>query len=159
MAFSEPKPKVLKDLLKESHFDASPLRNLFAENIFSCSNMNMGLKQTIAEISAKMMFGNIGSHRSHSDSSGRLLFLDKAFPLIQRRFKLVCPIGEGTFSQIFKAEDLYTGRKEVAVKIVRQAYDALAIRELLLLRYFASKTAKGASPCTEAPYFQCLYTI
>lgn len=40
-----------------------------------------------------------------------------------KKYKLVCKKGEGTFSEVVKAENLETG-KEYAIKCMKQSFDS-----------------------------------
>ena len=97
--FSEPKSEDLSALLKDlivPRVDSNPPRRL-----------TLGIKQLHAEIIANKNFkaSNFSFKQKHSDDTGRLLF-GESTPLLGKRYRLLETIGEGTFSQIFKASDL-----------------------------------------------------
>lgn len=108
--------------------------------------LTIGLKQTYSEISAVKAFGRGTVIRSSMTNAQGQLIVSKTFPLLSKRFKLLDAVGLGTFSQIFKATDGFTG-KPVAIKIMNRGLDMLGNREIVFLRYFAMKCRRGINPC------------
>ena len=110
----------------------------------------LGLGQLYAEINAAQKFGASVVTRYHSDfDSGRLMYDASSlgtFPLLSKRYKITSLLGEGTFSQIFKASYLQMGLENnyVAIKVMKIGYDILGYRESTYLKYFASKSCKGS---------------
>lgn len=108
--------------------------------------LTMGLKQTYSEISAAKSFGKGFIMRSSMANAQGQLMVGKSFPLLTKRYKLLDAVGVGTFSQIYKATDCFTGRS-VAIKIMNRGLDMLGNRERVFLRYFALKCRRGINPC------------
>ena len=110
----------------------------------------LGLRQLYAEINAAKKFGASVATRCHSDfDTGRLMYdvnSINTFPLLSKRYKITGQLGEGTFSQIFKASYLQMGLESnyVAIKVMKVGYDILGYRESTYLKYFASKSCKGS---------------
>ena len=67
-------------------------------------------------------------------------------PILLKRYRLVELIANGTFSQIFKAVDLFLQRA-VAVKVMRIGYSLLGRKEVALLQFIALKTLVGCKYC------------
>lgn len=112
--------------------------------------LTLGLKQTYSEISATKAFGRGSLVRSNMCNAQGQLIVGKSFPLLSKRYKLLDSVGLGTFSQIYKATDCFTGRS-VAVKIMNRGLDMLGNREILFLRYFAMRCRRGINPCKSLP--------
>ena len=74
----------------------------------------------------------------------------KSMPIIYKRYKLLCMIGEGTFSKIFKALDSFTG-KCVALKIMKDC-NFLGWRESSFLYFFGHKTRRRPKFCKFTPF-------
>lgn len=105
--------------------------------------MTLGLTHLINEISSSSAFaGKVARINSHSDSTGRFI-MGNSNPILYKRYKLQELIGEGTFSQIYKATDSYSCC-DVAIKIMRIGFNVLGMREVAFLRYFNSKQLRGA---------------
>lgn len=105
--------------------------------------MTLGLTHLINEISASSAFkGIISKSNSHSDSTGRFI-IGTSNPILSKRYRLHELIGEGTFSQIYKATDSYSGGN-VAIKLMRIGFHVLGMREVAFLRCFNSKQLRGA---------------
>ncbi|KAJ1419558.1 kinase-like domain-containing protein [Ochromonadaceae sp. CCMP2298] len=104
--------------------------------------MAVALRQTYVEIDATRSFPS--SRRTSTlptDEWGHLL-VGSSFPILLRRYRLLRQLGQGSFSQIFRAADLFHG-KEVAIKVMRIGYGTLGRREGTMLRCLARSTAKG----------------
>ena len=146
MAFCEPKDQDLLSTLNEHSLPPSQSSQLHSKaNIIR--RCTLGLPQLYTEISAAAAFGGTvaKSGTSHSDSRGHLN-IGASNPILAKRYKLQEIIGEGTFSQIFRAIDVYSGRA-VAVKVMRVRFGILGAREVTFLRYFNSKELRGPQHC------------
>ena len=69
---------------------------------------------------------------------------EKIFPYsMDDRYRVLHPLGEGTFSQIFKAVDTYVG-KDVAVKVLNHGCELLGRREGQYIQYMNRKNIRGS---------------
>ena len=141
MAFAEPPDN---DLLTILTANSSSSSSGWAESINLLRRSTLGLTQLFTEISAAKSFGGTVSLRqeSHSDSTGRLN-IGESNPILGKRYRLVEQIGEGSFSQIYKALDTYSGT-HVAIKILKVGMDLMGDRETRFLQYFRTKEVRGA---------------
>lgn len=139
MAFSEP---VNEDLIVVLQ---SPCQVHSGCNLLRRSTL--GLSRLIRQISESFSIGGIVSQciSSHSDASGRLN-LGAPNPCMLQRYTLHAMIGEGTFSQIYRATDSYSS-KVVAIKVMRVGLHLLGMRETSFLRYLNSKELRGSQSC------------
>jgi len=120
----------------------------------------LGLQQLFTEIAASKAFGGGGGCNSSSGAGGsggsssgsgsnhaaggRLTIdTDDASPTVAKRYRLLEQIGEGAFSQIYKALDNYSGA-HVAIKVLKTGYDVLGDRETRFLRHFHAKERRCA---------------
>jgi serine/threonine protein kinase len=111
--------------------------------------LTLGIKQVYGEIDASRSFGaqNIMTYNPTfpTNELGHLL-VGKVSPTIVKRYRLVEQVAIGTFSQIFKAIDVYLN-KEVALKVIRVGYGSMGARESSMLHYLASKSLRGHHNC------------
>ena len=108
--------------------------------------ITMGLNRVHSEVLASKKFGKSSlSTASHFSKEGQLI-IGRSFPVLDKRYTLSESVGQGTFSQIFKAKDSFTD-KEVAIKIMKAGYNVLAVREQLCLSHYATKTRIGSRCC------------
>lgn len=116
----------------------------------NCGNvirkLTLGIKQTYSEISASKAFGGNTASRSMVTNAQGQLVVTKSFPLLSKRYKLMDLIGQGTFSQIYKATDCYSG-KSVAIKIMSRGYEVLGMRERMFIQHFTMRCRRGSNPC------------
>lgn len=138
MAFSEPKNQDLVTALQDS-----------SQTQYGCNLLRrstLGSSDLFREISATASFsGAVLCTNSKSDSLGRL-DIGSSNPTLVKRFRLLEIIGEGTFSQIFKAEDIYSSQT-IAIKVMRIGFHVLGMRETTFLRHFNGKELRGAQHC------------
>ena len=141
MAFAEPPDNDLLTILTSTSPSSSSRK---IESINLLRRSTLGLTQLFTEISAAKSFGGTISLRqeSHSDSTGRLN-IGESNPILGKRYRLVEQIGEGSFSQIYKALDTYSGT-HVAIKILKVGMDLMGDRETRFLQYFRAKEVRGA---------------
>ena len=141
MAFAEPPDNDLLTILTSTSPSSSSRK---IESINLLRRSTLGLTQLFTEISAAKSFGGTISLRqeSHSDSTGRLN-IGESNPILGKRYRLVEQIGEGSFSQIYKALDTYSGI-HVAIKILKVGMDLMGDRETRFLQYFRAKEVRGA---------------
>lgn len=138
MAFTEPTNQDLVTALQ------SPFQTQHGYNLLRRSTL--GSTDLFREIAANASFsGAVLCTNSQSDSIGRL-DIGASTPTLVKRYKLLEIIGEGTFSQIFKAEDIYSC-KTVAIKVMRIGFHVLGMRESTFLRHFNGKELRGAQHC------------
>jgi serine/threonine protein kinase len=138
MAFSEPTNQDLVTALQ------NPSKTQYGYNLLRRSTL--GSTDLFREIAATASFsGAVLCTNSQSDSIGRL-DIGASNPTLVKRYKLLEIIGEGTFSQIFKAEDIYSC-KTVAIKVMRIGFHVLGMRETTFLRHFNGKELRGAQHC------------
>ena len=139
MAFSEPVNEDLITVLQtpcQAHSGCNLVRR-----------STLGYSRLISEISESSLIGGRVSQyiSSHSDATGRLN-LGAPNPCMLQRYTLHALIGEGTFSQIYRATDAYSC-KVVAIKVMRVGLHLLGMRETSFLRYLNSKELKGTQSC------------
>lgn len=113
-------------------------------------SLTLCLKQTVSDIHSTRSFpsSEISSSRKSTlptNEQGHLL-IGKSCPLILKRYRIIDAVAQGTFSQIFRAVDLFNNRY-VAVKVMRVAYDELGVRENALLQFMSRKTQRGKIYC------------
>ena len=146
MAFSAPTSKNVLEILADlenSAFQHNRISNLPRK-------MNLGLKQTYAELLATKSFPISSNSKQFTrtfptNELGHLL-IGKSFPILAKRYRISEQIAEGTFSQIFRAVDVFH-KKEVAVKVMRVGYEILGRKEFALLRHMATRTLQGNQYC------------
>jgi serine/threonine protein kinase len=138
MAFTEPTNQDLVAALQ------NPSQTQYGYNLLRRSTL--GSTDLFREIAATASFsGAVLCTNSQSDSIGRL-DIGTSNPTLVKRYKLLEIIGEGTFSQIFKAEDIYSC-KTVAIKVMRIGFHVLGMRETTFLRHFNGRELRGAQHC------------
>lgn len=139
MAFTEPSDKDLIFLLQQG-------RNPQLEgNLLRRSTA--GLKQLYTEISATTAFdGKISKSSGLQTDSNGFLNLGSSNPILLKQYELHEIIGEGTFSHIYRATDIYSF-KDCAIKVMRAGFHVLGSREVAFLRHFNSKELKGTQRC------------
>ena len=149
MAFSAPLEQDLLSAIRDQTITPPFPTQVEANLVRRCT---MGLPQLFTEISAAAAFGGTVSKSStfHSDERGHLN-IGTSNPTLAKRYRLQEIIGEGTFSQIFKAIDIYSG-KAVAIKVMRVGFGILGAREVAFLRYFNSKEMHGLKHCKLTSY-------
>lgn len=101
-----------------------------------------GLKNMFLEIQTLGKFSAVSS-KSYSDETTGKLKVGSVFPALSKRYRVMSLIGDGTFSQIFKATDTYVA-KEVAVKVLINGCELLGRREGQYLQYLNRKTSRGS---------------
>lgn len=128
------------ELLQNLNASSAQLTSLKTNNLLRQSTI--GLKQIYTEIIAASNFPAKSSsqRQEHSDASGKLI-IGRSIPLLGKRYQLQDLVGEGTFSQIFKAVDL-SGTKPVAIKVMHVGFQLLGAREHALLRFLSSKALR-----------------
>ena len=144
MAFSAPLEQDLLSVIRDHTTTPCYPTQVEANLVRRCT---MGLTQLFTEMSAAAAFGGTVSKSStfHSDEKGHLN-IGTSNPTLAKRYRLQEIIGEGTFSQIFRAIDIYSG-KAVAIKVMRVGFSILGAREVAFLRYFNSKEMHGPKHC------------
>lgn len=106
------------------------------------------LKQVHTQIHAKKSFSNFNDcapSRLPTNEMGHLL-VGKSCPMLVQRYRIKDLITHGTFSQIFRAVDLYRNTL-VAIKVMRVGYNELGTREYAFLKYFERRTLRGQKYC------------
>lgn len=144
MAFTIPcRPNVLQ-ILKELDNDARKHRQI--TNL--TRKMTLGLNSTFQEIRATRSFSNISIRSSSTFPTNEFghLLIGSSAPVLLKRYRLVQTIAHGTFSQIFRAFDLFH-LQHVAIKVMRIGYNALGFKEHEFLQFVATKTLRGAQSC------------
>lgn len=144
MAFSTPIEQDLLSAIRDHTIPPCFPMYIEANLVRRCT---MGLSQLFTEISAAAAFGGTVAKSSnfHSDERGHLN-IGTSNPTLAKRYRLQEIVGEGTFSQIFSAIDIYTG-KTVAIKVMKARFGILGAREVAFLRYFNSKEMRGPQHC------------
>lgn len=149
MAFSIPcRPNILQ-ILNELNKDDSKHRHL--PNL--TRKMTIGLNSTFLEIRATRSFSNISikSNTTFPTNGMGHLLVGNSVPVLLKRYRLADLIAHGTFSQIFRAFDLFH-LQHVAVKVMRIGYNALGVKEFEFLQFMATKTLRGSQTCKSRLY-------
>lgn len=100
--------------------------------------------------SAQQQRTSIGSGQQYyTDESGFLQTVDNsAFsPLISKRFKVICAMGQGSFSQVFEVEDTFLRNKPLVLKLIRRGCEVLGRREKVFLEHLDEECRKGVNCC------------
>jgi hypothetical protein len=140
MAFREYTKRDLESAIREGKLDEKrPAINLVRHATVGIKSLHFQI-----EGASKLPVAVVKSS-AVADAKGRLV-PGKSIPLLIRRYKITELIGEGTFSVILKAVDIYSNR-EVAIKAMNVGLKALGYRECCFLRHLASATAKEHKRC------------
>jgi len=112
--------------------------------------MTLGLASMYAEIRATKSFPRASFEHSSTFPTNKLghLLVGNSAPVLLKRYRLAEIIAHGTFSQIFRAFDIFH-MQYVAVKVMRIGYNMLGIKEFELLQFMATKTLRGCQSCED----------
>lgn len=153
------KPDIVS-ILKEIDSNDEDIANLANINILR--KLTLALKQTYGEILTTRCLPlsklkSISNSFNINNTYGQLV-INKSFPIILKRYKLIENIANGTFSQIFKAVDLYHN-KDIVIKVMKLGYNSLGKREIALLQYMALKTQQGNPFCENYILYNSFHII
>lgn len=110
--------------------------------------MSLGLASLYAEIRATKSFPRASFEHTSTFPTNELghLLVGNSTPILLKRYRLAEIIAHGTFSQIFRAFDIFH-MQHVAIKVMRIGYNMLGIKEFELLQFMASKSLRGCQSC------------
>lgn len=72
---------------------------------------------------------------------------EKFQPLVLCQYKIIQPIGVGSFSRIYSCTDSFSPNKLFALKLIRKGCELLARREKVILDHLSSISKGKPNPC------------
>jgi serine/threonine protein kinase len=133
-AFIEHKQLDLSSMLKKTHPNTRSGCNILRRCTQGAQNLFLEL-QTSGKFSAI-------STKSYTDDKGKIRS-GVVLPVLSKRFQITRLVGEGTFSQIYAAEDHYSG-VTIAIKCLNSGLDVLGYLETTVLQHLNKKNTRGS---------------